>query len=61
MMLRSRVVATSIATRMANNNRLQRRGFFNYLINYPDKVSVLAYISEVGGGFGSENESENST
>jgi hypothetical protein len=43
-------VATSIATRMANNNRLQRRGIFNYLINYPDKVSVLANICQVGGG-----------
>ncbi len=44
MMLRSRV--TSIATQMANNNRLQRRGFVNYLINYPDKVSALAVINE---------------
>lgn len=44
MMLRSRV--TSIATQMANNNRLQRRGFVNYLINYPDKVSSLAVTNE---------------
>eukprot|EP00590_Aulacoseira_subarctica_P010066 CAMPEP_0172423188 /NCGR_PEP_ID=MMETSP1064-20121228/14404_1 /TAXON_ID=202472 /ORGANISM="Aulacoseira subarctica , Strain CCAP 1002/5" /LENGTH=95 /DNA_ID=CAMNT_0013164419 /DNA_START=36 /DNA_END=323 /DNA_ORIENTATION=- len=53
-MLRTRV--TTLATRMVTHRQQQRRGFFDYLTNYPDKVMEKKAIQMKGGVcLGAEN------